>query len=85
MSTEPILSIEVKPEVEKELWEHYQEQLKLMVWTSSCSSSFKNGGINSPIDVLHPGSRMHYFALLQNVRWDDFNVSLLHYYSADKC
>ncbi|KAL8293255.1 hypothetical protein RQP46_000949 [Phenoliferia psychrophenolica] len=74
MSTEPILSIEVKPEVEKELWEHYQEQLKLMVWTSSCSSSFKNGGINSPIDVLHPGSRMHYFALLASVRWDDFNI-----------
>ena len=74
MSTEPILSIEIKPECEAELWAHYQEQIKGMVWTSHCSSSFKNGNINAPIDSLHPGSRMHYFALLAWVRWEDYNV-----------
>jgi hypothetical protein len=74
MVTEPILSIEVKPEVEKELWQHYQAQIKQMVWTSHCSSSFKNGNKEGPIDVLHPGSRMHYFACLERPRWEDFNV-----------
>lgn len=35
--------------------------------------SFKNGDINGNLDSLHPGGRMHFFAVLENPRWEDFN------------
>ncbi|KAI5475877.1 hypothetical protein MNV49_000759 [Pseudohyphozyma bogoriensis] len=73
LQTEPIKTIEVKPEAVAELSEHAQEQLKTTAWSSHCSSWFKNGKKDGPLDSLHPGGRLHYFASLANPRWEDFN------------
>ncbi|KAH8924303.1 FAD/NAD(P)-binding domain-containing protein [Atractiella rhizophila] len=73
LQTEPIKTIEVKQDVVDELYEHAQEQLKTTAWASTCSSWFKNGKPDGPLDSLHPGGRLHYFSTLQNPRWEDFN------------
>lgn len=70
LQTEPIRTIDVKPGVVAELSEHAQEQLKTTAWASTCSSWFKNGTKDGPLDSLHPGGRLHYFASLANPRWE---------------
>ncbi|KAM0750614.1 cyclohexanone monooxygenase [Meredithblackwellia eburnea MCA 4105] len=73
LQTEPIKSIEVKQDVVDELFAHAQEQLKTTAWSSTCSSWFKNGTTDGPLDSLHPGGRLHFFSTLINPRWEDFN------------
>ncbi|GAA6022327.1 hypothetical protein JCM10207_003286 [Rhodosporidiobolus poonsookiae] len=75
MQTEPIKAIEVKQEVVDELYAHAQEQLKTTAWSSHCSSWFKNGSVDGPLDSLHPGGRLHFFSTLINPRWEDFNYT----------
>ena len=75
LQTEPIRTIEVKREAVDELAEHAQEQLKTTAWASSCSSWFKNGKPDGPLDSLHPGGRLHFFSTLINPRWEDFNYT----------
>lgn len=75
LQTEPIKAIEVKPEVVAELAEHSAEQLKTTAWASTCSSWFKNGTTDGPLDSLHPGGRLHFFSTLIKPRWEDFNYT----------
>lgn len=75
LQTEPIKTIDVKEECVDELHEHAKEQLKTTAWASTCSSWFKNGKPDGPLDSLHPGGRLHYFSTLQNPRWEDFNYT----------
>ncbi len=39
---------------------------------SDCVSTYKNGSKDGPLISLHPGSRLHYFELLKNPRFEDF-------------
>ncbi|KAM0748446.1 cyclohexanone monooxygenase [Meredithblackwellia eburnea MCA 4105] len=73
LQTEPIKSLEVKQDVVADLYQHSQEQLKTTAWASHCSSWFKNGAVDGPLDSLHPGGRLHFFSTLINPRWEDFN------------
>jgi hypothetical protein len=73
LQTEPIKTIEVKAEVVDELAQHAAEQHKTTAWSSTCSSWFKNGKKDGPLDSLHPGGRLHYFSTLIDPRWEDFN------------
>lgn len=55
----------------------YQKQalawLEKTAWISHCASTYKNGKIDGPIISLHPGSRLHFFELLLNPRWEDLS------------
>ncbi|RBR21800.1 hypothetical protein FVER53590_28327 [Fusarium verticillioides] len=42
------------------------------VWVDGCASSFKNGSSGRTVVSLHPGSRLHYFDLLERPRYEDF-------------
>ncbi|CAL5867467.1 uncharacterized protein PFLUO_LOCUS1686 [Penicillium psychrofluorescens] len=54
----------------------YQKQalawLEKTAWSSHCASTYKNGKSDGKLISLHPGSRLHYFQLLSNPRWEDF-------------
>jgi hypothetical protein len=75
LQTEPIKTFDVKKEAVDELAEHSQEQLKTTAWASTCSSWFKNGRPDGPLDSLHPGGRLHFFSSLINPRWEDFDYT----------
>ncbi|KAH8804880.1 cyclohexanone monooxygenase [Xylogone sp. PMI_703] len=59
----------------------YQKQalawLDRTAFSSHCTSTYKNGTKDGKLISLHPGSRLHYFALLSTPRYEDFEwVSL---------
>ncbi|RDL40506.1 Uncharacterized protein BP5553_00485 [Venustampulla echinocandica] len=41
-------------------------------WAGSCRSWFKNGKMDGPVTALHPGSRVHWFHMLERFRGEDF-------------
>lgn len=41
-------------------------------WSGSCKSWFKNGAQDGPVTALHPGSRVHFFHMLENFRGEDW-------------
>lgn len=43
------------------------------VWSASCRSTYKNGKADGNVIALHPGSRLHYFSLLESPRFEDFD------------
>ncbi|CAI6016935.1 unnamed protein product [Clonostachys chloroleuca] len=40
----------------------------------ACRSWFKNGKTHGPVTAVWPGSRLHFFEMLKNVRWEDYNL-----------
>lgn len=40
----------------------------------ACRSWFKNGKKQGPVTAIYPGSRLHFFEVLKNVRWEDFEL-----------
>lgn len=71
---ENIKSFEPKPEAIRDLYNHTHELMKRLVWSSACRSWFKNGKIHGPVTAIYPGSRLHFFEVLKNVRWEDFDL-----------
>jgi hypothetical protein len=52
-------------------WEHS----RITAWSDRCSSWFKNGTTDGPITALHPGSRIHFFEMLQIPRYEDYDFT----------
>ena len=66
MQTEAIKTVAITQEALDEYAEHTQKQLEITVWTDNCSSWFKNGSVDGQVIALHPGGRLHFFALLMD-------------------
>ena len=77
MQTEAYASFVPKPIVTKAWQAHALKWMDKTVWVESCNSSFKNGKSSGPVISLHPGSRLHYFDLLENPRYEDFEWTSL--------
>jgi hypothetical protein len=75
MQTENIKAFEPKVEAAEELFKHTHELMKRLVWSSSCRSWFKQGKEHGPVTAIYPGSRLHYFEMLKNVRYEDYEIS----------
>lgn len=60
---------------------HTNEFMKRTAWATPCRSWFKRGTIDGPVVALHPGSRIHWFHLMQNVRFEDWEYT---YYSENR-
>ncbi|KAH8819264.1 cyclohexanone monooxygenase [Xylogone sp. PMI_703] len=57
-----------------EAWQsHALKWVEKTVWNAPCVSTFKNGTKDGKIVSLHPGSRLHYFDLLDNPRFEDYD------------
>ncbi|KIW94128.1 uncharacterized protein Z519_05444 [Cladophialophora bantiana CBS 173.52] len=61
----------------KELYVHTHEPLKRTAWSSACRSWFKNGKLHGPVTAIWPGSRLHYFEMLSELRYEDFDILYL--------
>ncbi|EXJ82704.1 hypothetical protein A1O3_06518 [Capronia epimyces CBS 606.96] len=53
---------------------HTHELLKRTAWSSACSSWFKNGKKHGPVTAIWPGSRLHYFEVMKEPRFEDFDI-----------
>ncbi|KAK6071878.1 steroid monooxygenase [Seiridium cupressi] len=54
-----------------EFLEHADAFLPRMAWASKCRSWFKNGKETGPVG-LYPGSRLHWFHMLKDIRYEDW-------------
>lgn len=54
---------------------HIPVFLERTAWATHCRSWFKNGKIDGPIVALHPGSRIHWFHMLEDIRGEDYNYA----------
>ncbi|EWY79376.1 hypothetical protein FOYG_17454 [Fusarium oxysporum NRRL 32931] len=77
LQTEAYASL-VPREVVTEAWlAHAMKWMDKTVWVEGCASSFKNGSSGRTVVSLHPGSRLHYFDLLEQPRYEDFEWTSL--------
>ncbi|KAJ7063538.1 FAD/NAD-P-binding domain-containing protein [Mycena amicta] len=72
MQVENILSITIKDKAADDYNEHQELYVKRTAWVGPCASWFKprNGPDTTP--MLFPGSRILFFELLTNLRWEDW-------------
>jgi len=73
VQVENIKSLRPRSNVAEQFRQHADLFLQRTAWTSPCSSWFKQGKIDgSP--PIYPGSRLHFFELLKNPRFEDFAI-----------
>ena len=70
--TQDIKSVTVTQEAVDDFNEHVEVFMKRTAWSSRCRSWFKNGTVDGPIVALHPGSRVHWFHMLNEPRYEDY-------------
>ncbi len=75
--TEGIKAIAPSPAAVRDFSEHIRTFMPRTTWSSSCRSWFKGGNddtssANGPVTALHPGSRIHFFHMLEQFRGEDF-------------
>lgn len=70
--TQDIKSVVIAQEAVDDFNEHIQVFMKRTAWSTHCRSWFKNGTIDGPIVALHPGSRVHWFHMLDEPRYEDY-------------
>lgn len=62
-----------KPHIPRAYQKHALAWLEKTAWNSTCVSTYKDGNQDGPSISLHPGLRLHYFRLLQDPRYEDFD------------
>lgn len=72
IQTQGIKSVSPSAEAVKEFSEHIHEFMKRTAWATPCRSWFKRGTTDGPIVALHPGSRIHWFHMLETIRSEDW-------------
>jgi hypothetical protein len=73
MQKELIKSVSPKREVCEDFVEHCDLYLKRTAWSGPCPSWFKNGDANGRLNIF-PGSRLIFFDLLWEPRFEDYNI-----------
>ncbi|CZT08171.1 hypothetical protein WAI453_002217 [Rhynchosporium graminicola] len=64
-----------KPACVEEFFNYTHELMKRLTWSASCSSWFKMGKKDGPVTAVWAGSRLHYFELMKDVRWEDYDIT----------
>ncbi|KAH6975459.1 hypothetical protein BKA56DRAFT_89961 [Ilyonectria sp. MPI-CAGE-AT-0026] len=75
--TEGIKAISPSQSAVDELSEHTQIFMPRTAWTGNCISWFKNGTVDGPVTALHPGSRIHFFHMMENFRGEDWEYTYM--------
>jgi len=75
LQTENIKAFEPKAKCVQDYYNHTHELMKRLAWSSACSSWFKMGKKHGPVTAVYPGSRLHYFEMLKNVRYEDYKIT----------
>ncbi len=71
--TQGIKAVAPKPIAVKQFSQHIDKFMPRTAWTGSCRSWFKNGLKDGPVTALHPGSRIHWFHMLEEFRGEDYD------------
>ncbi|KAF2712993.1 phenylacetone monooxygenase [Pleomassaria siparia CBS 279.74] len=72
IQTEGITAVAPSPEAVAEFAEHIDTFMPRTAWQGSCRSWFKGGSKDGPVTALHPGSRIHFFHMLETFRGEDW-------------
>lgn len=75
LQTQNIKSFAPKADAIRDFNEHIPAFMKRSVWSAGCRSWYKNGKIDGPVVGLHPGSRIHWFHMLENPRYEDYDYT----------
>jgi cation diffusion facilitator CzcD-associated flavoprotein CzcO len=70
--TEGIKAIAPSQSAVDDYFEHIESFMPRTAWASSCRSWFKRGNETGPVVALHPGSRIHFFHMLERFRGEDW-------------
>lgn len=75
--TEGIRAIAPSQAAVDDLAEHTAAFMPRTAWAGSCRSWFKGGGgaSDGPVTAVHPGSRIHFFHMLERFRGEDFEYA----------
>ncbi|KAJ4252527.1 hypothetical protein NW757_005969 [Fusarium falciforme] len=72
---EGICAISPQQSAVNELFEHTQRFMPRTAWSGNCISWFKGGTLDGPVTALHPGSRIHFFHMLEGFRGEDWEYT----------
>ena len=75
IQTQGIKSVSPSPAAIKDFNAHTERFMKRTAWATPCRSWFKNGTVDGAIVALHPGSRIHWFHMLDQVRSEDWEYT----------
>ncbi|KXX78167.1 putative sterigmatocystin biosynthesis monooxygenase stcW [Madurella mycetomatis] len=70
--TEGIKAIAPSQEAVDDYFEHVSAFMPRTAWAAPGRSWFKNGRADGPVTALHPGSRIHFFHMLEKFRGEDW-------------
>ncbi|KAH8910728.1 FAD/NAD(P)-binding domain-containing protein [Coniochaeta sp. PMI_546] len=70
--TEGIKAIVPSQAAVDDYFEHITTFMPRTAWASPCRSWFKGGKEDGPVVALHPGSRIHFFHMLERFRGEDW-------------
>lgn len=73
MQVENIKSLSPKRAPALAFKEHHDLYIQRTAWSGPCSSWFKKGKSDGPM-TMYPGSRAHFFELLDAPRYEDFDI-----------
>lgn len=74
MQRTSIKSLSPSVKASEDLYIHTHQLLKRTAWSSACSSWFKGGKQHGPVTAIWLGSWMHYFEMLKEPRYEDFDI-----------
>ncbi|GAB7341480.1 hypothetical protein MBLNU457_7713t1 [Dothideomycetes sp. NU457] len=75
--TEHIKSVTPKLRASLHFRQHADLFLKRTAWTSSCRSWFKQGKADGQA-AIYPGSRLHFFEIMKQPRYEDYDITYWH-------
>jgi hypothetical protein len=73
MQIENIKSLQPKLHICESFAEHADLFLQRTAWSGQCRSWFKQGRLDGKLTIF-PGSRLVYFGLLENPRYEDYSI-----------
>ncbi|RKK07518.1 putative sterigmatocystin biosynthesis monooxygenase stcW [Fusarium oxysporum f. sp. cepae] len=70
--TEGYHSFEPSAKATSDFTEHCDAFFPRTIWSTKCRSWFKGGKEDGPVYALHPGSRAHWFHMMNEPRYEDY-------------
>ncbi len=77
MQKENIKSLEPSADATLDYYNWCHTMFKRLVYSQPCASWYKNGNQNGPVTAQYPGSRLHWYELLREPRYEDFRITYL--------
>ena len=75
--TQGIKAVAPREDVVRAFYEHTLRFMPRTAWAGNCRSWFKNGTETGPVTALHPGSRIHWFHMVEQFRTEDFEYEYI--------